>query len=112
MKRMHHEVTMRTYYWKQNTNTEIHADYCFYHMNSSPNNKENNFGEILLELLNQDIEPMKRGRQIRNKDGTNMVISNLILRREIKTDGSTPRNDGNVLIGGNEYSFEGVFSRV
>jgi hypothetical protein len=103
--RIPHIIPMRTYYWKQ---IGINVDSCFYEFDRQ-SNEEINFGETLLDRLNEGMEPMKRGRYITNAEDRNIISGSLKLRRESGTDGTTPHNSGNVLIGGVEYLYEDVF---
>jgi hypothetical protein len=106
--RLLYDITMRTYYWRQKMDSVINIDSCYYQANYY-HHTEVNFGEILLDRLNDGIEPMKKGRYIANMEDTNMVRGSMLLRRENGTDGSTPDNVGNVLIDGIEYLYEDVF---
>jgi len=100
-------VTTRTWFWKQiGTARNIH--WCYYSIDAE-DRVEYNYGEELLEELNEGIDSMKRGRYIANQTGNSIISGSWILKRAVADGSNIPQNVGNVLIDGVEYSYESIF---
>jgi len=100
-------VTTRTWFWRQiGTARNIH--WCFYSIDMATKS-DYNYGTELLEALNAGVESMKRGRYIVNQTGKLIISGSWILKRAVAEGSDIPRNVGNVLIDGVEYSYESIF---
>jgi len=100
-------VTTRTWFWKQ-TGSVRNIHWCFYSVDLATK-KEYNYGTELLETLNTGIESMKRGRYIENQMGDGIVSGSWILKRTVTSGCDMPKNIGNILMDGVEYSYDSIF---
>lgn len=100
-------VTTRTWFWKQ-TGSVRNIHWCFYSVDPALRT-EYNYGDELLEALNAGVESMKRGRYIENQMGDGIVSGSWILKRTVAAGCDMPKNIGNVLMDGVEYSYDSIF---
>jgi hypothetical protein len=103
-KRDYIHVPQRSYSWKQIGGPRIH--WCYYEVDRATYT-EYNFGEIILEQLNNEC--IKKAINITNPDGENIISGCLLLRRQDADDGSIPPYEGNTVINGMEYTNAQVF---
>ncbi len=104
-KRDYISVPQRTYTWKQVGGPRIH--WCYYDVDRAKYT-DYNFGEIVLEQLNDEVETIKKAQNIVNSNGQYITSGCLLLRRQDAEDGTIPPYEGITVI----HDVEHLNSRV
>jgi hypothetical protein len=100
-------VTTRTWFWKQvGASRNIH--WCYYSIDIGART-EYNYGNELLEQLNEYIDTIKHGRYIVNQIGNGIISGSWLLKRNVAQGCDIPPNVGNILIDNIEYPYESIF---